>query len=64
MLSTSLGYALLLVIALMYVFPFLIQISTSFKTDSDATQNPLTLIPETWTSATYETLFAAATCRS
>ncbi len=58
MLSTSLGYALLLVIALMYVFPFLIQISTSFKTDSDATQNPLTLIPETWTSATYQTLFA------
>ncbi len=57
--ASSLTYGLLVAIAVLYVFPFLIQISTSFKTDGDATQNPLTLVPETWTSATYQTLFTS-----
>ncbi|MBA2555464.1 MAG: carbohydrate ABC transporter permease [Geodermatophilaceae bacterium] len=56
-LTTPLTYALLAAIAIIYIFPFLIQIATSFKTDGDAANNPVSLIPETWTSATYQTLF-------
>ncbi len=56
-LTTPLTYALLAVIAIIYIFPFLIQIATSFKTDSDAANNPVSLIPANWTTATYETLF-------
>lgn len=50
-------YALLILIAIVYIFPFLIQVSTSFKSDSDAAVNPLSLVPETWTTAAYERLF-------
>ncbi len=59
LIGSSLTYGLLVAIAVLYVFPFLIQIATSFKTDADATQNPLSLVPETWTSATYEALFTS-----
>jgi len=58
-LGTSLTLGALLLIALIYIYPFLIQIATSFKTDADATANPLSLIPETWTSSTYVTLFTS-----
>jgi multiple sugar transport system permease protein len=44
-----LGYAVLIVVALAYIYPFLIQLGTSFKTNADATANPLNPIPETWT---------------
>jgi multiple sugar transport system permease protein len=37
--------------------PFLIQIATSFKTDADATANPVSLIPQVWTTAAYTKLF-------
>lgn len=57
MVTTSLTYAVLVVIALIYVFPFLIQISTSFKTDAEAAQNAIGLIPHTWSTAAYERLF-------
>jgi multiple sugar transport system permease protein len=50
-------YALLIVLALIYISPFLIQISTSFKTDADAASNPVSLIPQTWSTAAYERLF-------
>ncbi|WP_260838066.1 carbohydrate ABC transporter permease [Microbacterium sp. SLBN-146] len=50
-------YALLIVLALIYISPFLIQISTSFKTDADAASNPVSLIPQTWSAAAYERLF-------
>ncbi|WP_354502114.1 carbohydrate ABC transporter permease [Mycetocola sp. 2940] len=51
------AYALLIVIAIIYIFPFLVQVATSFKTDAEAASNPLGLIPETWTTAAYERLF-------
>ncbi|GIG24377.1 carbohydrate ABC transporter permease [Cellulomonas denverensis] len=57
MVTTSLTYAVLVVIALIYVFPFLIQIATSFKTDAEAAQNAIGLIPQTWSTAAYERLF-------
>ena len=57
--ATALTYALLVSISVVYIFPFLLQVMTSFKTDGDASNNPLSLIPATWTSATYQTLFAS-----
>jgi multiple sugar transport system permease protein len=53
----ALGYSALIVFALLYLFPFIIQIGTSFKTDSDATAHPLNPIPETFTTAAYQSLF-------
>jgi len=50
-------YLLLVVLALIYILPFLIQISTSFKTEPEAAVNPIGLIPENWTTAAYERLF-------
>lgn len=55
--ATSFTYAVLVVLAIMYIYPFLIQISTSFKTDAEAAQNAVSLIPQTWSTAAYERLF-------
>jgi multiple sugar transport system permease protein len=51
------GYSALIVFALIYLFPFIIQIGTSFKTDADSTAHPLNPIPETFTTAAYQSLF-------
>ena len=53
----SLLYAVLIVLAIIYIAPFLVQVATSFKTDADAASNPMALIPATWSSAAYERLF-------
>lgn len=50
-------YLALAVLAIVYIFPFLIDLSTSFKTEADATADPLGLIPPTWTVLAYRTLF-------
>ncbi|AXH37246.1 carbohydrate ABC transporter permease [Humibacter sp. BT305] len=55
--GTSILYAILVVIAIVYIFPFLINIATSFKTDAEAASDPLSLIPQIWTTAAYERLF-------
>ena len=49
--------ALIVVVALIYVFPFIIQLSTSFKTDADAASNPLSLFPAPISTAAFEQLF-------
>lgn len=51
-------YILLIALALIYIFPFLVQVATSFKTEPEAAQNPLGLFPQHWTFAAYEGLFA------
>lgn len=51
------AYLLLVIIAAIYVYPFLLSLAGSFKTDADATNNPLSLIPQTWSFAAYERLF-------
>lgn len=51
-------YAVLILLAIVYIFPFLIDIATSFKTDVDATNDPVGLIPPTWTTAAYTYLFS------
>lgn len=40
-----LAYAVLVFFAIVYIFPFLVQIATSFKTQADAAANPLSLVP-------------------
>ncbi|PRB09136.1 carbohydrate ABC transporter permease [Microbacterium sp. MYb64] len=55
--STSILYALLIALALVYIYPFLIQVATSFKTDPDAAASPLTLVPQTFTTEAYTQLF-------
>ncbi len=52
-----LSYLMLIILALIYIYPFLISIAGSLKTDADATNNPLSLIPQTWSTAAYERLF-------
>jgi multiple sugar transport system permease protein len=41
----GIGYLALIVFGLIFVGPFLIQLATSFKTDADAANNSLSLIP-------------------
>lgn len=50
-------YALLIALAIVYIYPFLVQVSTSFKTDAEAAVNTVSLIPQTWSTAAYEQLF-------
>lgn len=50
-------YALLIVLALIYIYPFLVQVATSFKTDAAAAADPISLAPQTFTVAAYERLF-------
>ncbi|MEY9210834.1 carbohydrate ABC transporter permease [Thermobifida halotolerans] len=55
--TQSVLYAVLVVLAVVYVFPFLVQVATGFKTDADAAADPVSLIPQTWSTAAYERLF-------
>ncbi|MGA8047902.1 MAG: carbohydrate ABC transporter permease [Dermatophilaceae bacterium] len=49
-------YLALVFFALIYIFPFFIQVATSFKTNADAVNNPLNLIPDPFTTAAFERL--------
>jgi multiple sugar transport system permease protein len=51
------SYLMLIALAMIYIYPFLVAVSSSFKTDADATANPLQLIPEVWSLAAYNRLF-------
>lgn len=44
-----LSYGLLFLLALTFFYPFLLTITTSFKTLPEIAANPVSLIPETWT---------------
>ncbi|SBS69995.1 ABC-type transporter, integral membrane subunit [uncultured Microbacterium sp.] len=50
-------YGLLVVLALVYIYPFLVQVATSFKSEQEAASNPISLLPQTFTVAAYERLF-------
>jgi len=58
--ATLITYVILVVLAVVYILPFLIQVSTSFKTDAEATANPVALIPQTFTTAAYTKLFLSS----
>jgi multiple sugar transport system permease protein len=54
--STITTYVVLIAIALVYIYPFLITIATSFKSDAEAVAQPLSLVPQTWSMAAYDRL--------
>ncbi len=53
----ALFYTLLVFFALMYIFPFIIQLVTSFKTEPDAAAHPLGLVPSPFTMEAVNRLF-------
>ena len=55
--AQSVLYAVLIVLAIVYIMPFLIQIATSFKTDPDAASSPISLIPNPFSTAALSKLF-------
>jgi multiple sugar transport system permease protein len=55
--GNAIVYAVLVVIGILYIYPFLIEIFTSFKTEADATANAISLVPPTWSTAAYQQLF-------
>lgn len=54
------GYAAVAALGLVYAMPFLIQVATSFKTDSEAAANPLSLWPSDVSLDAYRRLFGLA----
>ncbi|MEU8271142.1 carbohydrate ABC transporter permease [Sphaerisporangium sp. NPDC049002] len=55
--SAFVGYAVLIFSALVFLYPFVIQIANSFKTEPDATAHPLSPIPDPATLAGYDRVF-------
>jgi len=51
-------YLVLAILAVIYIFPFIIQIVTMFKTEGNAANNPLSLIPSPISTAALTRLFA------
>ena len=49
-------YLALVFFALLYIYPFIVQVSTSFKTNADAVANPLAIVPDPITTAAFERL--------
>lgn len=50
-------YIGLIILASVYIYPFLVQVATSFKSDPEAAADPISLIPQTFTTAAYDRLF-------
>jgi multiple sugar transport system permease protein len=55
--SVVTGYAVLIFFALVFVYPFVIQIANSFKTEADAAASPLSPIPHPATLEAFERVF-------
>jgi multiple sugar transport system permease protein len=55
--SAFVGYAILIFFALVFLYPFVIQIATSVKTEADAAQHPLSPVPDPATMTELERLF-------
>lgn len=51
-----LSYFALVMVAAIYLFPFLIELGSSFKTDADATGHPLNPVPHHWVLAAFRQL--------
>ncbi|MBD0293339.1 MAG: carbohydrate ABC transporter permease [Jiangellaceae bacterium] len=50
-------YTLLVVLAAIYIYPFLVQVATGFKTDAQAANESATLVPDPATTDAFEQLF-------
>ncbi|WP_329429857.1 carbohydrate ABC transporter permease [Streptosporangium sp. NBC_01495] len=57
LLSSFGGYAVLVFFSLVFLYPFVIQVANSFKTEPDAAANPLSPIPDPVTLAGFERVF-------
>ncbi|MGI5244064.1 carbohydrate ABC transporter permease [Dactylosporangium sp. CA-139066] len=55
--SAFLGYAILVFFGLVFLYPFVIQIGNAFKTEADASANPLSPIPAAVNLAGFHQLF-------
>jgi multiple sugar transport system permease protein len=55
--GTVMTYSFLLALAVVYIFPFLIAVATSFKTEPNATANPLGLTPSPVTTSAFHQLY-------
>ncbi|MFE9693203.1 carbohydrate ABC transporter permease [Micromonospora sp. NPDC005806] len=53
-----LGYAVLIFFGLVFLYPFVIQLGNSFKTEPDAAANPLSPVPDPVSLAGFERIFA------
>ena len=49
-------YAALVAFSMIYIYPFIVQVSTSLKTNADAVDNPLAIVPDPFTTAAFERL--------
>ncbi|MFD0783888.1 carbohydrate ABC transporter permease [Micromonospora azadirachtae] len=56
--SRILGYATLIFFGLVFLYPFVIQLGNSFKTEPDASANPLSPFPDPLSLAGFERIFA------
>jgi len=51
------GYAVLAFFAILFIYPFVIQLANAFKTEQDAAANPLSPIPSPLSTASIERIF-------
>jgi multiple sugar transport system permease protein len=56
--TTFVGYSILIFFGLVFLYPFVIQVANSFKTEADAAANPLSPIPNPVTTASVERIFS------
>ncbi len=54
--AVGIGYLVLVLFAFVYIYPFIIQLVTGFKTNPDATQNPLSLVPSPFVTEAFQRL--------
>jgi len=57
--SRFVGYAILIFFSLVFLYPFVIQISNSFKTEADASANPLSPVPHPFTTDAFDRIFGS-----
>jgi multiple sugar transport system permease protein len=55
--GAAISYSVLVAIAVVYIFPFVIAVVTAFKTEPDATVNPLALVPSPVTTSAFHELY-------
>ena len=56
-LGSAMTYSFLFAVAVVYIFPFVIAIVTSFKTEPNATADPLGLVPHPSTTSAFHELY-------
>jgi multiple sugar transport system permease protein len=53
----AIGYAVLIIFGLIFLYPFVIQLASSFKTEANAAANPLSPIPNPFTTTSFLKIF-------